>query len=123
MITKRSFLSSLAAAAAIPAGLTNAGSARAQATGARPGLIAAKDIAEAGLIYGLPIVMNYAVMYEFVIDKGSDQYKAPFNIIKNEFERLHLQGYGCHHTQQRHALFSALARSPCRTHGDLGSAD
>ena len=84
MITKRSFLSSLAAAAAIPAGLTNAGSARAQATGARPGLIAAKDIAEAGLIYGLPIVMNYAVMYEFVIDKGSDQYKAPFNIIKNE---------------------------------------
>ena len=60
MITKRSFLSSLAAAAAIPAGLTNAGSARAQATGARPGLIAAKDIAEAGLIFGLPIVMNYA---------------------------------------------------------------
>src|SRR6476661_8205988 len=28
----------------------------------RPGLIESKDIAEAGFIYGLPIVMNYAVM-------------------------------------------------------------
>jgi hypothetical protein len=84
MITKRSFLSSLAAAAAVPAGLANSGLARAQTTGARPGFIAAKDIAEAGLIYGLPIVMNYGVMYEFVIDKNSSQYKAPFNTIKNE---------------------------------------
>ena len=44
----------------------------------------AKDIAEAGYIYGLPIVMNYGVMYEFVIDKNSGQYKAPFNTIANE---------------------------------------
>ncbi len=83
MITKRTLLNSLAAAA-IPAGLTAFGSARAQTTTARPGFIAAKDIAEAGLIYGLPIVMNYGVMYEFVIDKNSNQYKAPFNTIKNE---------------------------------------
>lgn len=43
-----------------------------------------KAIAEEGFIYGLPIVMNYAVMYEYAIDKNSGQYKAPFNHIKNE---------------------------------------
>ena len=43
-----------------------------------------KAIAEEGFIYGLPIVMNYAVMYEYSVDKESRQYKAPFNQIKNE---------------------------------------
>ncbi|MDO8942332.1 MAG: DUF1254 domain-containing protein, partial [Desulfobacterales bacterium] len=37
-----------------------------------------------GFIYGLPLVMNYAVMYEFCVDKDSGQYKGPFNQIKNE---------------------------------------
>jgi hypothetical protein len=41
-------------------------------------------IAEEGFIYGLPIVMNYAVMYEYCVDKNSGQYKAPFNTINNE---------------------------------------
>jgi hypothetical protein len=44
----------------------------------------AKAIAEECFIYGLPIVMNYAVMYEYCVDKNSGQYKAPFNQIKNE---------------------------------------
>src|SRR5438067_1068313 len=43
-----------------------------------------KSIAEEGFIYGLPIVMNYAVMYEYAVDKNSGQYKAPFNQINNE---------------------------------------
>jgi hypothetical protein len=43
-----------------------------------------KAIAEEGFVYGLPIVMNYAVMYEYAVDKNSGQYKAPFNQIKNE---------------------------------------
>jgi hypothetical protein len=43
-----------------------------------------KAIAEEGFVYGLPIVMNYAVMYEYSVDKNSGQYKAPFNQIKNE---------------------------------------
>ena len=43
-----------------------------------------KAIAEEGFIYGLPIVMNYAVMYEYAVDKNSGQYKAPFNQITNE---------------------------------------
>ena len=43
-----------------------------------------KTIAEEGFIYGLPIVMNYAVMYEYSVDKNSGQYKNPFNVITNE---------------------------------------
>jgi hypothetical protein len=43
-----------------------------------------KAIAEEGFIYGLPIVMNYAVMYEYSVDRNSGQFKAPFNQIHNE---------------------------------------
>jgi len=49
-----------------------------------PGIVETKAIAEEGFIYGLPIVMNYAVMNEFVVDKNSGQYKAPFNTMYNE---------------------------------------
>ena len=50
----------------------------------RPGIAETKAIAEEGFIYGLPIVMNYAVMYEYAVDRSSGQFKAPFNQIKNE---------------------------------------
>jgi hypothetical protein len=43
-----------------------------------------KAIAEEGFIYGLPIVMNYAVMYEYAVDKNNPEFKAPFNQIKDE---------------------------------------
>ena len=46
-----------------------------------PDIREAKNIAEEGFIYGLPLVMNYAVMQEFVVDKNSGQFKAPFNKI------------------------------------------
>ncbi len=49
-----------------------------------PGIVETKAIAEEAFIYGLPLVMNYAVMNEFVVDKNSGQYKAPFNTISNE---------------------------------------
>ena len=56
-----------------------------KATGvAAPGIAETKAIAEEGFIYGLPIVMNYAVMYEYAVDKNSGQFKAPFNQINNE---------------------------------------
>ncbi|CAN5633320.1 DUF1254 domain-containing protein [soil metagenome] len=48
-----------------------------------PSIAETKAIAEEGFIYGLPIVMNYAVMYEFSVDRESSQYKAPFNQILN----------------------------------------
>lgn len=40
-------------------------------------------IAEEAYIYGLPIVMNYAVMYDYAVDRQSPQFKAPFNQIHN----------------------------------------
>ena len=49
-----------------------------------PGIEEVKAIAEKGFIYGLPIVMNYAVSYEFWVDKTSDQYKSGFNELVNE---------------------------------------
>jgi hypothetical protein len=50
----------------------------------RPSIFETKAIAEEGFIYGLPIVMNYAVMYEYAVDRNSGQFKAPFNQILNE---------------------------------------
>src|SRR5579862_7060247 len=49
-----------------------------------PRIAETKALAEEGFIYGLPIVMNYAVMYEYAVDKSGPQFKAPFNQIKNE---------------------------------------
>src|SRR5512139_2784807 len=51
---------------------------------AAPGIEEVKAIAEEGFIYGLPLVMNYGVMHEYVIDRNSGQFKAPFNQIHNE---------------------------------------
>ncbi len=51
---------------------------------AAPGIEETKAIAEEAFIYGLPIVMNYAIMHEFNVDPKSGQYKGPFNKIANE---------------------------------------
>ena len=64
--------------------VTQAAKTDAAAGVAAPGIEETKAIAEEGFIYGLPIVMNYAVMYEYAIDKNSGQFKAPFNQIHNE---------------------------------------
>src|ERR1700745_3015505 len=83
MITKRDLLRS-AALAAITATTAKSIPVNAQPPADRPSFFKAKDIAEAGFIYGLPIVMNYGVMYEYAVDRNSGQFKAPFNQIKNE---------------------------------------
>lgn len=83
MLTKRDLLRS-AALAAITASTAKSVSVHAQTSADRPRFFKAKDIAEAGFIYGLPIVMNYGVMHEYAIDRNSGQFKAPFNQIKNE---------------------------------------
>ncbi|TYL93957.1 DUF1254 domain-containing protein [Bradyrhizobium rifense] len=83
MLTKRDLLRS-AALAAMTATTAKPIPALAQTSAGRPGFFKAKDIAEAGFIYGLPIVMNFAVMYEYAVDRNSGQFKAPFNQIKNE---------------------------------------
>ena len=49
-----------------------------------PELADIKDIAEEGFIYGLPIVMNSAVMSEFTLDKDSGQYQESYNRIYSD---------------------------------------
>ena len=49
----------------------------------KPSVAELKSIAEEAFIYGLPIVMNYAVMYEYAVDAKSSQFKAPFNQLNN----------------------------------------
>ena len=64
-----------------------ASAASAAASGpAAPSLNEIRAIAEEGFVYGLPIVMNYGVMYEYIIDKNSGQFKAPFNQIWNDHQ-------------------------------------
>jgi hypothetical protein len=41
------------------------------------------QIAEEAFIYGFPMVMNYAVFYEYFIDKSAPGYKAPLNTLYN----------------------------------------
>jgi len=84
MFTKRDLLLRSAALATIIGAATTSLPVRAQTSADRPGFFGAKDIAETGFIYGLPIVMNYAVMYEYAVDRSSGQFKAPFNQINNE---------------------------------------
>src|SRR5437879_545716 len=83
MLTKRDLLRSASLAALTVTTMTPV-PANAQAKAEWPDIREAKAIAEEGFIYGLPIVMNYAVMYEYCVDKNSGQYKAPFNQISNE---------------------------------------
>jgi hypothetical protein len=78
-------IAALVAAAALLAGCGKDDSISKAAKGsAAPGIAETRAIAEDGFIYGLPIVMNYAVMYAFAVDKSSPEFKAPFNQIRNE---------------------------------------
>ena len=83
MFTKRDLLRSTAMTA-LAVVTTKYTLAFAQNNADWPTLLEAKDIAEEGFIYGLPIVMNYAIMYEYAVDRTSGQFKAPFNQLKNE---------------------------------------
>lgn len=74
----------LAAVAAGCAGHRDSASLAERTEKDRPSFAEAKAIAEDGFVYGLPIVMNYAVMHSFVLDESSKDYKGPFNTIANE---------------------------------------
>lgn len=52
-----------------------------------PGLLETRDIAEQGLIYGLPIVTNYAVTYGATNAK-SGTFRVPYNQLLNEHKLL-----------------------------------
>jgi len=55
-----------------------------EASRTRPTIEDTPAIAEEAFVYGLPLVMNYAVMYDFALNRDSGQFKAPFNQISNE---------------------------------------
>ena len=84
-ITELSFVAIVATS--LFSGCANKNDAVAQAEKhekSRPDFPETRRIAEEGFIYGLPLVMNYAVNYEFWVDKTSGQYKCPFNQLYNE---------------------------------------
>jgi hypothetical protein len=83
MLTKRELLDS-AAMAVLAATMAKFTPAMAQNNAEWPNLLEAKDIDEEGFVYGLPLVMFYAVMQEFAVDRNSGQFKAPFNEINNQ---------------------------------------
>ena len=88
---------------------------------AAPSLAETKTIAEEGFIYGLPLVMNYAVMNEFAVDTKSSQFKAPFNQIKNE-QRVATYEDTAVITPNSDTPYSMLwSGSARRTAGGLGS--
>lgn len=82
MLTKRDLLLSTAMAA-FGAVTAQYSPVVAQNKAEWPNVLEAKKIAEEGFIYGLPLVMNYGVMYEYAVDRSSTQFKASFNQIKN----------------------------------------
>ena len=81
MLTKRDLLRSTAAIAA-GAAIARPSLLMAQSY---PGIIEAKDIAEEGFIYGLPIVMNYGIMYEFAVDQ---ELRAVQGAVQSDQERI-----------------------------------
>ena len=83
---KSASLAYLTRVCALPVILLVGSASIASSTGQAPtplGNVELNRIAEQGFIYGLPIVMNYAVMYSYAVDRDSGQFKAPFNQIKN----------------------------------------
>lgn len=85
-LTSIAVLSLLAGCTSNTDAISAAGKMDIKAGIAAPGIEETKAIAEKGFIYGLPIVMNYAVMNEFSVDKNSGQYKAPFNSMYNDHQ-------------------------------------
>jgi hypothetical protein len=82
------FMAFLVAAGVAADAISSAGKADDKAGVSAPGILETRAIAEEAFIYGLPIVMNYAVMQEFSVDRNSGQFKAPFNTLWNDAATL-----------------------------------
>ena len=79
MRTRRTWIPSIAAiACAIGSLLAGSEPARAKLA---PG--ETQEIAEEAFVYGLPLVMNYAVFHQYFIDTASPEYKTPLGRLYN----------------------------------------
>ncbi len=115
MLTKRDLLRS---AAAIAAGAAIARPSLLMAQG-YPDIIEAKDIAEEGFIYGLPLVMNYAVMHEFAVDRSPASSRRRSTKIDNMHHVATYEDTAISHAEQRHAILHSVAGFARRADGDL----
>lgn len=79
----------------------------------RPGIFKTK--AEKGFIYGLPIAMNYAVMYADALDRDSAQFKATFNQLIVDLFNAKAQTLSWRGVSQK-----ALSRMAIKTSGPVG---
>ena len=82
MLTKRDLLGS-AAVAAFTVATAKSNPVFAQSKAEWPTCSRPRISPRKASIYGLPLVMIYAVMQEFSVNRNSGQFKAPFNDIKN----------------------------------------
>jgi hypothetical protein len=87
-----------------------------------PSVEQTKAIAEEGFIYGLPVVINYAVMNEYSVDRNSGQFKAPFNQIKNEHRVFTYEDTAVVTPNSDTPLLDTLAGSTSGAHGALGAS-
>ena len=77
-----------------------------------------KAIAEAGYIFGLPIVMNYGVMYQSAVDDpGSSRRRSTRSRTK---PACSLTGHGHRLAEQRYPVFSRLGGSSGGTDCPVG---
>ena len=65
---------------------------------AAPNIEETKAIAEQGFMYGLPLVMNYAVMYEYVVDPQLGTVQGSFQRNQERGSSIHLQRHSGHYT-------------------------
>ena len=86
-----------------------------------PSIAEVKAIAEEGFIYGLPLVMNYAVMNEFAVDTKSSQFKAPFNEINNKHHVATPDDTAVITPNSDTPVLDPLARPARGADGDLGA--
>lgn len=49
-----------------------------------PGFTETRAIAEEAYVFGFPMIAGYKALYQFNVDKSSNQYKGPFNTIIND---------------------------------------
>ena len=79
-------LSTLAIAGLMAGSLVNSGCSKSPEEETSAGTASAADmqsLVEEAYIYAFPILMSYKTMYQYSIETGTPNYKAPFNQLKN----------------------------------------
>ena len=73
----------------------------------------ARAIAKEATIYGFPLVDNYRVQYSYFVDRGGDQFKAPWNTLVNN-ARVYTPADTAIQTPNSDTPYSFARRGPAR---------